>query len=125
MGRRSDRRALAQFFGDAGRAARLHSAVERAVERVGSFRLRVSRSQVAFQRRISFAWTWQAQQYLGPRGAPLVLSVSLKRRDRSRRWKEVVEPSKGRFVHHLELYRIADVDAQVRRWLAEAWEAAG
>lgn len=121
---RVNQRALAQFFGNAATAARLHSAVERAVDRVGPCHERISKSQVAFRRRISFAWTWHPKKYLGPRGAPLVLSISLTRRDRSRRWKEVVEPSPGRFMHHLELHRVADVDAEVRKWLAEAWEAA-
>lgn len=111
--------------GDAARAARLHAAVQRAVDRVGPSTERASKSQIAFRRRRAFAWTWQPKQYLGPGGAPLVLSISLGRRDRSRRWKEVVEPSPGRFMHHLELNRVADVDGQVRKWLAEAWESAG
>lgn len=122
---RVNQHALAQFFGNAAKAARLHSAVERAVDRVGPSHERTSKSQIAFRRRVSFAWTWQPRQYLGPRGAPLVVSISLSRRDRSRRWKEVVEPSPGRFMHHLELHQVADVDAEVRKWLAEAWEAAG
>lgn len=122
---RVNKRALAQFFGDAAKAARLHAAVERAVDRAGPSAERITRSQVAFRRRRAFAWTWRPKQYVGPHGAPLVLSISLGRRDRSKRWKEVVEPSPGRFMHHLELYRIRDVDAQVRQWLAEAWESAG
>jgi hypothetical protein len=122
---RVHQRARARFFRNAGDAARLHAAVERAIDRVGPSHERISKSQVAFGRRHAFAWTWLPRKVLGPRGAPLVLSIGLRRRSRSKRWKEVVEPRSGRFMHHLELYRIADVDAQVRGWLAEAWEAAG
>lgn len=121
---RVNQRALAEFFRGAAKARRLHATVERAVDRVGPSNERISKSQVAFRRRVSFAWTWQPQQYLGASGAPLVLSIGLRRRDRSRRWKEVAEPSPGRFMHHLELNRVGDVDTQVRKWLTEAWEAA-
>jgi hypothetical protein len=64
-------------------------------------------------------------RYLGAGHAPLVLSVALRRRDASSRWKEVVEPAPGRFMHHLELRELADIDDEARAWLAEAWEAAG
>jgi hypothetical protein len=59
--------------------------------------------------------------YLRGRHAPLVLTISLRRRDSSTRWKEIVEPTPGRFTHHLELRSATDVDDQVRSWLREAW----
>jgi hypothetical protein len=61
-------------------------------------------------------------KYLKGRLAPLVLTLSFRKRDRSRRWKEVVEPSPGRFIHHLELYSANDIDGQVRAWVRQAWE---
>jgi hypothetical protein len=64
------------------------------------------------------------RKYLGARGAPLVLSLALRRRLRSKRWKEVVEPRPGRFMHHLELGAVGEIDSEVRRWIREAWEAA-
>jgi hypothetical protein len=51
--------------------------------------------------------------------------LGLRHRDESPRWKEVSEPSRGRFVHHLELRSIDDVDDEVEAWLREAWEASG
>jgi hypothetical protein len=53
-----------------------------------------------------------------------VLTVALRRRDTSPRWKEIVEPVPGRFTHHLELFTAAGIDDQVRTWLHEAWDAA-
>ena len=86
--------------------------------------MRVTKSQIAFRRRRAFAWVWQPGQYLRGRGAPLVLSMSLPWRDSSPRWKEIVEPAPGRFMHHLELYDSAEVDQDVSAWLRQAWEAA-
>jgi hypothetical protein len=65
------------------------------------------------------------EQYLHRSAAPLVLTVGLRRRDPSPRWKQVVEPAPGRFTHHLVLYATADLDDEVRGWLREAWEEAG
>lgn len=79
----------------------------------------VTKSQVAFKAKKAFAWAWAPERYLG-RGAPLVLTIGLPYRDGSSRWKEIVEPSPGRFTHHLELNSITDIDDQVLRWLETA-----
>jgi hypothetical protein len=50
-----------------------------------------------------------------------VLTVGLRRRDGSPRWKQIVEPYPGRFTHHLELRSPGEVDAEVEAWLREAW----
>ena len=92
---------------------------------LGSLELRVTKSQVAFRRRRAFAWAWMPGKILRGRTAPLVLSLALPERDPSPRWKQVVEPAPGRFMHHLELYTTADLDEQVAVWLRRAWEAAG
>lgn len=42
----------------------------------------------------------------------------------SPRWKEIVEPLPGRFVHHIELHSVVDIDDELCRWFQEAWEAA-
>lgn len=86
---------------------------------------RLTRSQLAFRRRVAFAWVWAPGQYLGDGRAPLVLSIAFDLRDRSPRWKEVVEVRPGRHMHHLELWRLSDVDTEVVAWLTAAWAAAG
>jgi hypothetical protein len=85
---------------------------------------RLTRSQLAFRRRVAFAWVWAPGRYLGEGRAPLVLSVAFGHRDRSPRWKEVVEVRPGRVMHHLELRRPSDVDTEVGAWLAAAWAEA-
>ena len=81
----------------------LFEAVREAVESVGPVGLRVSTSQVAFRRRTGFAFVWMPGMYLHTGDVPLVLTVGLRRRDASPRWKQVVEAAPGRFTHHLEL----------------------
>jgi hypothetical protein len=63
--------------------------------------------------------------YLSGKQAPLVLSISLGRKDLSKRWKEIVEPAKDHFVHHMELYRSCEIDEEVCAFLLEAWSQAG
>jgi hypothetical protein len=62
-------------------------------------------------------------KYLSGDVAPLVLTLSLRDRHVLPRWKEIVEPSPGRFTHHLELYSAVDIDEQARTWLQDAWVA--
>ncbi len=106
-------------------ARELFEALSGLVESIGPAAMRATKSQVAFRRRRAFAWAWVPGQYLRRPAAPLVLTVALPARDSSPRWKQVVEPAKGRFIHHLELWSSADLDDEVADWLRQAWEGAG
>ena len=112
---------LDDFFGEEARSRAIFEALREMIEELGEVELRVTKSQVAFRRGTAFAWVWVPQHYLRRPAAPLVLTVGLRRRDPSPRWKQVVEPYPGRFTHHLELYSTADLDDEVRQWLQEAW----
>ena len=114
----------AEFFRGEPDALVIHHAVEAAVASIGGAEARVSKSQVGFYRRHPFAATWKPSLYLAGDRPPLVLSVYLPARDSSSRWKEVVEPSKGRFTHHIELWSVKDVDEFVRSKLREVWQHA-
>lgn len=115
---------VSDFFEDRPEAQAIFDSVRAAVDTCGPATLRVSKSQVGFRRRRPFAATWVPDQYLDGRHAPLVLTLFLPYRATSERWKEVVEPSPGRFTHHLELAKPGEVDAEVLRLLKLAWEAA-
>jgi hypothetical protein len=113
---------VAQFFQGRPEARRLFTALRRQAETLGAVGVKVSQSQVALVRgKKTFARVWLPRQYLG-RGAPLVLTLGFRQRDPSPRWKQVVEPAPGRFTHHLEIQAAADIDAQVRAWLRQAWD---
>lgn len=114
-----------EFFAGKPLPFALFTRVAQMVEALGPASLRATKSQIAFRRRRAFAWVWMPERYLRRPAAPLVLSLALPRRDGSPRWKEVVEPAPGRFMHHLELSDVAELDDEVRAWLRQAWEAAG
>lgn len=116
---------LEQFFAGCPEAWAIFLTLRQAIEAIGPVKLRVSKSQVAFSRRRVFAIAWRPGQYLSGKHAPLVLTVALRRRDSSSRWKQIADPAPGRFTHHLELFSSTEIDDQVRAWLIEAWQQAG
>jgi hypothetical protein len=116
---------LDEYFKGYEESRKLFNAVHKAVKAMGPVELRVTKSQVSFRRKKAFAQVWIPGKYLRRMAAPLVLTFGFRHRDTSPRWKEIVQPSPGRFTHHLELYSTKDVDKEVREWLQAAWEAAG
>ncbi|MBN2549512.1 MAG: hypothetical protein JXB15_10165 [Anaerolineales bacterium] len=52
-----------------------------------------------------------------------MLTLVFPYRDASPRWKDIVEPRPGRFIHHLELFSVEDIDDEVRDWLQAALHA--
>jgi hypothetical protein len=116
---------LDEFFTGFDESRPIFDALRGVAEAIGPVELRVSKSQIAFRHRIAFAWAWIPDRYLHGRHAPLVLSVAFPYRHPSPRWKEIVEPVPGRFMHHLELRAETDIDDEVRAWLTEAWTIAG
>jgi hypothetical protein len=115
----------ADFFRGDEEARAIFVAIRGAVALLGEATLRVSKSQIAFRRRIAFGWVWLPGKYLKGKRPPLVLTIGLHRHDFCARWKQVVEPYPGRFVHHMELNAPEQVDQEVRALLAEARSAAG
>jgi hypothetical protein len=113
-----------EMLGDHPVALRVLERVVSIVERFGPTGVRVSKSQIALRRRRGFAYLWRPRQYLG-RGAEIVLSIALGRRDESPRFKEVVHPSPKHWLHHLEIDDPDGVDAEVVGWLREAFDRAG
>jgi hypothetical protein len=116
---------LDQFFAGYPESRRLFDALYKVISTIGPADLRVTRGQIAFRRRTAFAWVWIPARHLRGKAAPLVLTLGFRYRHASARWKEIVEPKPGRFTQHLELYSVADIDAEVTGWLQAAWAGAG
>jgi len=114
---------LDEFFSGYEESRRIFDALRAVIDAIGPTDLRVTKSQVAFRRSKAFAWVWVPGKYLSGKSAPLVLTLVFQSRNESPRWKEIVEPTPGRFTHHLELYSTADIDDDVHRWLHDAWAA--
>ncbi len=104
-------------------ALAIHDEIRRTLLRLDGVRVRVTRSQVGFRRDRAFAMLWRPGRYVAS-DVPVVLSVALPRALQSARLKQVVKPSAGTWMHHLELRDVTDIDDEVRGWLVEAWAAA-
>jgi len=92
---------------------------------LGPATVRVGASQVGFRRRTGFAWLWLPGRWLARPAADVVLSIGLRAPADSPRWKQVVNPAPGHWMHHLELPDASALDAEVAGWLACAYEQAG
>lgn len=103
----------------------VYDAVAALVDPFGPVTVRVTRSQAAFRRRVGFCWVWPPGRYLAHPAAEVVVSVALPRQDASGRWKQVVAVTGRRWMHHLEVRGLDDLDDEVAGWLAEAYAAAG
>ncbi len=112
------------LFGDDAAGKRIFAAIAGIVATLSETTTRTTKSQVAFRRKRNFAIVWAPRQYLSGKAAPLVLTFSFPKKNKSSRWKEIAKTSEGRYTHHLELWYVKDVDTEVRSWLRLAWEAA-
>jgi len=116
---------LDEFFRDHDDSRAIFEGLLILVEKLDPVEFRVSKSQIALCRDKPFAWIWIPARYLRGKVAPLVLTISFQYPDPSPRWKQIVEPAPGRFMHHLELHSSRDIDDEVRAWLQSSWELAG
>jgi hypothetical protein len=118
-----DPRTPEEYFDGSPRGRAVYDAVCRALTGCAPLSTRVSRSQVSFRSDRGFAWLWRPERYVRST-YPVVLSLALPRQLATQRFKEVVEPAPGRWMHHLELAGPEGVDAEVVGWLREAHAAA-
>jgi hypothetical protein len=123
MGDEANERSPEDFFDGFPDGLTIYEAVERAVADMGEAAVTVSKSQIGFRRRRGFAYVWRPGQYVKS-DAAAVLSIALPREVVSARFKSVVHPSTGVWMHHIELYETAQIDDEVRRWLSEAYDNA-
>lgn len=110
-----------KFFLGYEKSRPLFEAVCCAIENIGGTEIRESNSQIAFWRQKSVALVWVPARCLRGNPTPFVLTLAFHHRDRSPRWKEIEEPAPGRFIHHLELSSVADLDDEVHDWPRTAW----
>lgn len=113
----------ASFFAGDPLACRIHERVVAEVMADG-VEARVSRSQIAYRRGRTFALVWRPGRYVRS-DVPLVLSLPLRERLDSPRFKQVVQVAAHTWMHHLELRDPDEVDAEVCSWIRLAREQAG
>jgi hypothetical protein len=109
-----------EFFEGHPFARQAYDRVRELLDELGPYEIRIGTSQISFRRARGFAYVWIPGRHLTNPDADVVLSVALDRQLGSPRFKEVVHPSARTWMHHLEIHRRADIDDEVRDWLAEA-----
>ncbi len=114
-----------EYFSDYSESRRLFDRLLDLTDGLTPITFRVTTSQIALHHTKPFAWVWVPEKHVHRRAAPLVLSIAFPQRDPSPRWKQIVEPARGRFMHHLEIHSLTDLDDEVRVWLHTAWTNAG
>lgn len=115
---------MAEFFAGHPEGLARFEEVRSILGDVGPVEVRVSRSQVALRRRRGFAYLWLPGRWLSRPSAEVVLSIALPERLGSPRFKEVVNPRPGIWMHHLELRPGVPLDDEVATWLLAGYEAA-
>jgi hypothetical protein len=109
-----------EFFARYEESALLFDEVLAVLGACEPFQMQITKSQITFRASKPFAWVWIPRRYFQRNTVPLLLSIMLPKRDSSPRWKEIAEPFKGRFMHHLEL-RVANIiNNEVIEWLKQA-----
>lgn len=114
-----------ELFRGTALGRQVYDAVATLVDDLGPATARVTKSQAAFRRRVGFCWVWPPGRYLRRPAAEVVVSVALPRRDPSDRWKQVVAVGSHRWMHHLEVRGLDELDVELSGWLVEAYAAAG
>lgn len=112
-----------EFFAADPKAVSIYRAIARRVLALPGVEVRVTKSQVAFRARRSFAYAWVPGRYVASR-VPVVLTIALPERLPSDRFKEVAHPSTSVWMHHLELRLVKDVDREVISWVRRAYHHA-
>ncbi len=115
--------AIGEFFAGSPVGAAVFGWTSGVVAGLGPAVVRLTRTQVAFRHRIGFAWLWLPGTWLTHPDAQVVLSLGLRQHLSSPRWKQVVEPHPGRWMHHLEVRDPRELDDEVAGWVAAAYDA--
>ena len=103
-------------------AFRLFLAVRRYIESVGPVEVAATKTQVSFGVKTKFAWVWLPQLWIKKRPQEsITLAFDLDSEVKDARIAAAVEPSPGRWTHHVVIDRESDLDDKVKGWLRQAY----
>ena len=111
------------FFAGKPETKALFMAVERKIRAIGPAIITVTKTQISFATRTQFAWVWMPQPTDRKRPLhSLVLSFSCGRQIVHDQIVEAIEPSPGRWTHHIIIAEEADLTVAVDAWMREAYQ---
>ena len=113
---------LEDFFKDRPRSLELFHHIRGLIESIGPVEIEVMKTQVSFGTKKKFAWVWLPQMWTKMRPDDCItLTFNIGRKIDDPRIAEAVEPSPGRWTHHVIIETASDLDKSVRDWLREAY----
>lgn len=115
-------RTVDEFFDGSPSGRAIFDAIAGRIGSFGNVEMRVSKCQIAFRHHRGFAYVWLPGRYVRS-AVPAVLSIVLPERLDSPRFKSVVHLAPGKWMHHLELRKPAQIDGEVAGWLRSAYLA--
>ena len=114
------------FFGDNPFQLKLFKIIRQYIDSIGVSSMKVTKTQISFANKRQFAWIWipLANSKKRPPNS-IVLSFSLENQITHPKIVEVVEPYRGRNMHHVIIGKADDFNEKVKSWLSEAYKFAG
>jgi hypothetical protein len=113
------RSTAAHFFRESDpKLMQLYAELLRFVRQIGSVRVNVTKTRISFQRRVRFAGV------AAVRKDALIADFWLKRRIHSPRFGRVEFIPPDNYVYQFRLEQSSELDAEVERWLREAYQLA-
>lgn len=118
------RQSIEAFFADDKHNRRLYDALHQVLASLGPVEVYATKTQIAFRARVRFAYLWFPNRVRGSGPPILYLTFDLRRRQRSPRIMESVNPRADLWTHHVPFRTPTDLDSEVRGWLTEAYATA-
>lgn len=117
-----DERTIEALFKGRPEARTLFDLVNNYMCSLGPVKTEIMKTQISFGLEKKFAWVWLPQMWTRKRSeTSITLTIFLPRRIVDKRITETVEPSPGKWIHHILLEKEPDFDGEVRGWLSEAY----
>jgi len=111
------------FLDEAANAVLLYEAVKNFIcSAFEGVKVKATKTQISFSNRYGFAYVSLPRYKIkGISGAYIILTFGLGYRLDHPRIMVSVEPYPGRWTHHVVIQSEAEVDAQIKDWLSEAY----
>jgi hypothetical protein len=115
---------IEDFFAGKSVQLSLFQHIRAYIETLDEVRIKVSKTQISFAAKRQFAWVWLPMEW-DKRRPPdcLVLSFALTSQIADPQVVQAVEPTPGRWMHHVIIQTASDLNDAVRGWLRQASES--
>lgn len=117
---------VVRFFDKMPEAISLFLGIEAAIRKnMEQVSIKFQKSQIAFSSKRSFAYVWLPPRKIKDRLVTyVILSFGLDREIVDPRMEESLQTARNRFMNHMIISQIEDIDEKLLAWLKEAYEFA-